>query len=291
MADVKVNGLTIAYELHGEGSPVALMLGARFSIDTAGVRELALALAKAGKQVLIWDAPNAGASDLSFEGESEEALHADTLACLIEALELGPTTIIGGSGGARCALITAIRHPEIAEKLAVWWVSGGYFHYISSAYYYWGESWLAAKRHGMAAVAELPTWRETLTKNPSNRERLLAMDPAKFTRIFEAWAPTLTNYPDSPVLGIRADELAQIRVPTLVFRGSPTDFFHHRDVSDRLHELIVDSRLVESPWGDEDWNERSDEYRATGLNALFAGWPQLAPQLVEFMSQPTVAAR
>ena len=43
-------------------STSALTPGGRFDMDTAGVRELALALAEGGKQVLLWDRPNTGGS-------------------------------------------------------------------------------------------------------------------------------------------------------------------------------------------------------------------------------------
>ena len=78
-----VNGLEIAYELHGEGDPVAITPGGRFSMDTNGVRELAQALAAGGKTALIWDRPNTGASDLCFDGDFESNMHADTLAGLL----------------------------------------------------------------------------------------------------------------------------------------------------------------------------------------------------------------
>jgi pimeloyl-ACP methyl ester carboxylesterase len=152
-----VNGLRIEYELLGEGDPVALTPGGRFGKDVAGVRELARALAEGGRQVLIWDRPNTGASDLCFEGESEFEMHADTLAGLIRELGLGPTAVVGGSAGSRLSLTTAIRHPELVERLAVWWISGGYFHFTAIAGYYCGDSWFAAKRGGMEAVAALPT--------------------------------------------------------------------------------------------------------------------------------------
>src|SRR5215475_7321495 len=91
-----VNGLNVAYELIGQGRPWVITPGGRFSKDYPGVRELAEALAAAGNQVLIWDRPNCGASDLCFTGTSESAMQADTLASLIRALGLGPTVIAGG---------------------------------------------------------------------------------------------------------------------------------------------------------------------------------------------------
>ena len=289
MPTATVNGLTIAYELiQGEGdpvalSPVALTPGGRFSKDVAGVRELALALAEAGKQVLIWDRPNTGASDLCFEGDSEFEMHADAIAGLITELGLGPTAIVGGSAGSRLSLTTAARHPEVTSKLAVWWVSGGYFHFTAIAMYYYGESWFAAKRGGMEAVTALPIWQETLEKNRTNRERLLAMDPDEFAAVLEAWAAKLTAYPDSPALGMHVEDFGKIRAPTLVVRGSPTDFWHHRRTTEWVAELIPGARLVDPPWGDEEWNERSEEYQRTGDNQLFAGWPRLAPLLLRFL--------
>src|SRR5690348_2472163 len=50
----KIDGLTIAYEIHGEGRPWVITPGGRFSKDYRGVRELAVALADRGNRVLIW---------------------------------------------------------------------------------------------------------------------------------------------------------------------------------------------------------------------------------------------
>src|SRR5690348_4100369 len=168
MAMATVDGMSIAYEVIGErtgnGRFWSITPGGRFSMDTAGVRELAQALAAGGKQALIWDRPNTGASDLRLDTDFESSMHADTLAGLIETLGLGKTTIIGGSAGSRVSLLTVARHPEIADKLAIWWISGGFFGLVLLATYYCGDSWTAAKRHGMEAVVELPIWQETLEK-------------------------------------------------------------------------------------------------------------------------------
>ena len=68
MATATANGLTIAYEVIGEGRPWAITPGGRFSMDSPGVRELAEALAAEGNRVLVWDRPNCGASDVAFTG-------------------------------------------------------------------------------------------------------------------------------------------------------------------------------------------------------------------------------
>lgn len=50
---ITVNGLGIEYEVIGTGDPLVVTPGGRFSKETPGVRELAEALAREGKQVLI----------------------------------------------------------------------------------------------------------------------------------------------------------------------------------------------------------------------------------------------
>ncbi len=129
MATAMVEGLSIAYEIIGpyDGRPWAITPGGRFSKETAGVRELAEALADRGQRVLIWDRPNCGASDVCFDGPSESAMQADVLAALLTQLRMTPAVIAGGSGGSRISLLTVARHRELATGLAMWWISGGVY--------------------------------------------------------------------------------------------------------------------------------------------------------------------
>ena len=90
MASIVIDGTAIVYEVIGEGAPWVVTPGGRFSKDTPGVRELAEAIADHGQQVLIWDRPNTGASDVCFAGESESEMQADRLAGLLKELEFAP---------------------------------------------------------------------------------------------------------------------------------------------------------------------------------------------------------
>jgi pimeloyl-ACP methyl ester carboxylesterase len=287
MPTAMVNGLKIAYELHGEGEPVVITPGGRFSMDTAGVRELAQALAAGGKQALIWDRPNTGASDICLEGEFESVMHADTLAGLIRVLGLGRVTLCGGSAGARVSLLTITRSPDLVERLALWWITSGYFNTLFLSQHYCGDQWRAAKTGGMAAVVAHPSFQETLEKNPENRDRLLKMDPSEFVAVMERWGPQFLQNDESPVPGVSAADFARIAVPALLFRTSPTDIPHPSRAQEWAHELIPGSRLVDSPWGDEEWNAQRAKTEATGQNLIFENWPKLAPQLLEFMSGST----
>ena len=100
MPRTEIDGVSIAYEVIGEGRPWIVTPGGRFSKDYPGVRELAVALAEHGNRVVIWDRPNCGASSVVFAGRSESEVQADALGALLRHLDLGPTVIAGGSGGA-----------------------------------------------------------------------------------------------------------------------------------------------------------------------------------------------
>ncbi len=282
MATLEVDGVRIAYEIVGDrGRLWVLTPGGRFSMDAPGVTGLARALAERGQRVLIWDRPNTGSSDVCFTGASESEMQADLLAGLLDSLGLAPAVVVGGSGGARVSLLAAARHPRCAAKLALWWISGGVYGLMILATVYCGESIRAAWQHGMEAVVELPEWAEVLERNPDNRRRFLELDPVDFIATLERWMTAYCPDPGSVVPGITDDDLARLEVPTLVFRSGASDPYHTRATSERLHDLIARSVLVEPPWADDEWILRSDAARA-GTGHLFERWPLLAPQLLEF---------
>jgi len=281
MATREIDGVTVAYELIGVGPPMVVTPGGRFSKDTPGVRELAEALAAGGHQVVIWDRPNTGASDVCFRGPSESAMQADVLAGLLRTLDLPPAVLIGGSGGARVALLTAARHPHVTDRLAMLWISGGVYGLMLLGVHYCGESIRAAWSGGMEAVVALPEWQEVLERNPANRRRFLDLDPRAFIATLEQWMLAYCPRPDETVPGLPDARCADLAAPTLIFRSGHADPHHTRATSERLAALIPGARIVEPPWGDNEWNERGDAARA-GTGHLFEHWPRLAPRLLEF---------
>ncbi|HEX3795245.1 MAG TPA: alpha/beta hydrolase [Acidimicrobiales bacterium] len=276
----RVNGLGIAYEIIGVGDPWVITPGGRFSKDAPGVRELAEALASTGKAVVIWDRPNTGASEISFDGESESALQADVLAALLGQLDVGPAVIAGGSGGSRVSLLAAARHPEVARALAIWWISGGPYGLLTLGTHYCGDSIAAAWRYGMEAVAALPEWAEVLERNPANLPKLLAQEPRQFIARLEEWMLVYCPRPDELVPGLPDAQARAMDIPALVFRSGASDPHHTRATSETLAALLPGSELVEPPWGDREWTERTEE-TAAGVG-IFSRWPLLAPQLIEW---------
>jgi pimeloyl-ACP methyl ester carboxylesterase len=285
MPTIDIDGTMIAYEIIGDrGPPWVITPGGRFSKDVPGIRELAQMIAVQGNRAVIWDRPNCGASDVCFAGASESEMQADKLAGLLRALDMTPAVVMGGSGGSRVSLLTAVRHPDVASKLAMVWISGGVYGLMLLAVHYCGESVRAAWQGGMQAVVELPEWAEVLERNPRNRDLFLAQDPKPFIATLERWMLVYCPDPASPVPGLTDNDLAKFDTPTLVFRSGVSDPHHTRATSERLHELIPNSRLVEPPWGDEEWMERGVAAREAGAG-LFERWPLLAPQLLEFASE------
>ncbi|MBL8776917.1 MAG: alpha/beta hydrolase [Acidimicrobiales bacterium] len=287
MPVAELDGIEIAYELVGEGQPWVLTPGGRFTKEVGGLPEMARALADQGRQVLTWDRPNCGASSVVFEGPSESEVQADALAALIRHLDLGPTVIAGGSGGARVSLLTAARNPDIAAGLAMWWISGGVPGLLQLAGYYCMPSLDAAWHGGMEAVADLDQWQEVQASNPSNRERILAMDRQEFLDVMDRWAMAYCPCEDTLVPGLSADDVARLEVPVLVFRSGASDMSHTRATSEALAAGLPGAELVEPPWNEAEWNERRAAVEDTG--SLFVRWPMLVPQLVEWADR-TVGA-
>lgn len=283
MATAMVEGLHISYELVGEGRPWVLTPGGRFSLDSPGVRELAEALARHGNEVVIWDRPNTGSSDVCFTGSSESAMQADVCAGLLRHLDLAPAVIAGGSGGARVSLLTAARHRDVTAALAIWWLSGGVQGLISLGDHYCSGSIVAAWTGGMEAVAALPEWAEVLERNPSNRQRFLDQDPAEFIATFERWMLAYCPCDGLLVPGLDDADVRALDVPVLVFRSGASDAYHTRETSEQIARLLPDAELTEPPWGDREWVERSAA--AANGEGLFARWPLLAPVLQAFVER------
>jgi pimeloyl-ACP methyl ester carboxylesterase len=275
-----VGGTTIAYEVVGRGRPWIITPGGRFSKDTPGVRQLAEELAAHGNQAVVWDRPNTGASDVCFTGASESEMQADALAGLLDHLGVGPTIIMGGSGGARVSLLAAARHPEAAAGLAVLWISGGVYGLLTLAIVYGAESFKAAWTDGMEAVADLPEWQEVIERNPRNRELILGQDPDAFLATMERWMAVYCPSEGETVPGLPDADFAAMKLPALVFRSGASDPHHTRATSETVAGLLPNARLVEPPWGDREWIDRMAAAQ-TG-EGLFERWPLLTPQLLEF---------
>ena len=137
-----VNGVHLYYEIHGNGAPLILLHGGGGATGMFGALLPALA---PGRQVIAVDLQAHGhTADINRPLRVEHL--ADDIAALIAHLGLTATTVMGYSLGGAVAIQTAIRHPQLVDRLIV----------VSTPCK--RDGWLAESRMGMdqmgAAAAE-----------------------------------------------------------------------------------------------------------------------------------------
>lgn len=112
---VEVNGLSLYYEIRGEGEPLILPHGGLGSIEMFGE---VLSLLAEGRQVIAVDLQAHGRTADIDRPLSYEAM-ADDIAALISELGFEQADVMGYSLGGGVALRTAIQHPEVVRKLVL----------------------------------------------------------------------------------------------------------------------------------------------------------------------------
>jgi len=289
---IEINGGKVVYEFVGpeDGEVVVVTPGGRFSKDYGGVHELADALAAGGKRVLLWDRPNCGRSDIQLYGRSESHMRGETLALMLEELGIDKVVALGGSGGARDAIIFTLMYPEKVTKLGVWCIVGGAYATMNLARVYVMEELKTVRSVGIEGILELRGatgfgWAGLIEANPRNRDRLLELGSEEFERVMNRWLDAFVPKPTESIPGVADWEFDQISVPTLIIRGGERDFDHPKRTSYEVHSLIRGSRLIEPPWREDAW-EHANALTRTGRGYLFDYWHEAAPALLDFIAGP-----
>src|SRR5499427_3171776 len=114
MGFIKVRGANLYYEEAGEGSPILLIPPSGSTASTWGT--LVGDLAGAGR-VIAYD--RRGYTRSGGEVVRSAAEHTRDAAAVLEALEAGPTAVIGTSAGATIALDLAVRRPDLVRAVVV----------------------------------------------------------------------------------------------------------------------------------------------------------------------------
>ena len=114
-AIARVNGIDLAYQEFGQGSPLVLLHGGFGSVEMFGPNVDLLA---AGHRVIGVDLQSHGRTPAADRPMRFETM-ADDVAELIESLALERATVMGFSLGGGAALRTAIQHPRLVERLVL----------------------------------------------------------------------------------------------------------------------------------------------------------------------------
>ena len=236
MPFAQIRGVAIHYRLFGDRGPA-------LALNTGGRRgheefiPLAERLAAEGFRVLLHDRRNTGASEILIEGEQgEEQIWADDLHALLVHLGLAPCFVGGSSAGARLSILVTLRHPEAVRGLLLLRVTGGAFAAGRLPENYYGQFIRAAREGGMEAVCATEQYRDRFAANPSNRPRLLAMDPARYIQVMEHWQSIFMRDNDQPVMGVTPAQLASIKVPAIVIPGNDKT---HNSASGRAAQQLI----------------------------------------------------
>ena len=205
---IKLGAASLSAQVAGKGRPLVLchsLLADRTSFDlVAG----ALAL---DFQVIAVDLPGFGAST-PVEGGLNSV--ADRVAEGIRAMDLAETPILLGNGyGGFVALLAAIRHPKLAQRLVLADCGAAFSDAGRNAFLNMAAN---AEKGGLQAIAEVAMRRlfapEYQALHPEliaqRRQSFLTLDPATFQRACLALS----------TLDLR-NELPKIDIPVLVLVG------------------------------------------------------------------------
>jgi len=239
MTEISFDHYSLQYEDRGEGVPIVLTPGGRWGGYVMQV--LATELGR-DFRVITWDRSNTdGGSSVVVDGDRSEAdVWAGQLAALIERLDIGPC-YVGEYAGCRTTPLLCLEHPELVKGLMLAWPSGGEVPAERLPRNMYRPYMRAALRHGMASVAETPMFAASIAHTPSNRDRLLAIEPAQFVRQLAYWEAFFTTSADLPTAGCRATEeqWASIETPAVVTGGC--DPVHPTAAAERIHRLLANS--------------------------------------------------
>jgi pimeloyl-ACP methyl ester carboxylesterase len=253
---VQVNDVSIAYEIAGKGPPIVWTPGGWFPRNF--FTYVFAGRFSANHRVLTWDRRNSGRSDIGIEdAESELHLWCDDLHALLQSLDLSPAYIGGGSACCMTSLLMAFRYPEDVKGLILQdpptdKIETAAQPLVEHHYRCLAE---AAESRGMESVIELssnppvPEWAwitgwvaETVTLNPSNRDRLLAIDPGRFAAIMNRWAEWFTT-PRVYMANLSDEELAGITTPALVCHG--LNDWHPEHTARELYRRLPNAEWVD----------------------------------------------
>jgi pimeloyl-ACP methyl ester carboxylesterase len=110
-----VNGLSMYYEIHGEGQPLVLLHGAYMTIDLMG--PILPGLAARRKVIAVEQQGHGRTADIDRPISYEQM--ADDTAALLAHLGVESADVFGYSMGGGIALQLAIRHPALLRRLVV----------------------------------------------------------------------------------------------------------------------------------------------------------------------------
>lgn len=265
MAKVETNGITLSYEMLGDGPPLLLISGLG-----QNRRAWLPALQKLSKTFRCITVDNRGTGSSSVPpGPYAIEEMADDMAGLIDALGYGPINVAGWSLGGSVLQALLIRHPDRVRRAVLVSTMPSY----TELQHMWLDGWLAMRSSGASSLAQTVSamaWgltERTLCDHVRTMEMARAIisdpEPTSFEG-FEAQAEGLRVY-DS-----RSD-LPQVSTSTLVLCGRE-DVLTPPKQSEEIASLIPGATL---------------SLLEKGGHRMVAEYPnEVAAEIIKFLAEP-----
>jgi len=229
---IKVNGISINYEITGSGKTLVLTHGLGVNTETW---KTIVPLLSRHYQVLTWDVRGHGQSDKP-DGNCPAKLFASDLAALLRALDIDGAYVLGHSMGGVIALRFALDFGDICNALIV---SSSSAEVNPQATKLWQDMATTILEKGLEAIPFDPTRlfsKGFIERNPEAVDEFarnrLVNDPSCYARA--ALAVSKFNY---------NEELSKIHCPTLIIVGNQ-DLTAPPGGSVRMNRLISGSKLI-----------------------------------------------
>jgi 3-oxoadipate enol-lactonase len=242
MPKAKVNGITLHYELEGEGPPLLLIMG--LGGNRLGMAPAVPAFSDAYR-CITFDNRGTGESDVPPGPYTIDEM-ADDVAGLLDHLDLGPVHAVGWSMGGCILQSLLIHHADRLDTAVLLSTLPAY----TAVQHPWVDGLLALRAAGadplVLNTAVLP-WAftpRTLLDHDRTREllELMGSDPMPTSDAgYAAQAHAIRTYDSRP-------DLPTVTTPTLVLVGAE-DVLTPPSQSIEIHDGIPDSRLVVLPRG------------------------------------------
>jgi pimeloyl-ACP methyl ester carboxylesterase len=238
MSQVKVDGITINYDVQGEGEP--LLLIPYLSADHACYAFQLPAYTEHFSCVAI-DLPGSGESDKPPGPYSTEG-YADQVAAFLGAIGIEHIHVAGVSLGAAVGMHLAVRHPGRVRSLSLhsaWDTSDLYLKTVVELWRTLASSLPTAADVVIQGIFPLCFTPEMYVNRPEFVDTLVDFvrsRPAQPLDAFLAQTDAAVAHDVSPVLG-------EIDVPTLITVGAH-DLVCSTRFAERLHSRIGGSQLV-----------------------------------------------
>lgn len=271
MAYIKVNGASIYYEEHGEGSET-IVFGHSMLFNLRMFDDQVAAL-KSSYRCVLFDFRGQGKSEVTDGGYDLDNLCIDAIE-LIKALGCNPCHFVGFSMGGMVAMRIAARHPELLKSLILIDTSSEpepRSGYLRNKAMLWITRSMGPKPIANKVVTMFfgPCFRNDPEKRQLKhawREHFLANDRKGVVRAVRG---VLTRK------GI-STEIRKIKLPTLILWGDQ-DHLTDRSKAEIIHENLDHSELIEvpkaghmSPVEEPDFVNRAIKKFLSGVNSSFS---------------------